>query len=67
MLRGVHPTVNVARDGLKNVRRVPLPDKPTKRRSLRARVRSITILLIFGGSRVRARHSDLTFNATARD
>ena len=49
VLRGVHPTVEVAREALENVRDVPLPDKPTKRRSLRTWVRSINILLIFGG------------------
>jgi hypothetical protein len=49
VLRGVHPTVEVAREALENVRDVPLPDKPTERRSLRTWVRSITILLIFGG------------------
>ena len=49
VLRGVHPTVDVAREALENVRDVPLPDKPTERRSLRTWVRSINILLIFGG------------------
>jgi hypothetical protein len=49
VLRGVHPTVDVAREALENVRDVPLPDKPTERRSLRTWVHSITVLLIFGG------------------
>ena len=49
VLRGVHPTVDVAREALENVRDVPLPEKPTKRRSVRTWVHSITVLLIFGG------------------
>ena len=49
VLRGVHPTVDVAREALENVRDVPLPEKPDKRRSLRTWVHSITVLLIFGG------------------
>ncbi|MGZ6564706.1 MAG: hypothetical protein ACXVH1_35085, partial [Solirubrobacteraceae bacterium] len=49
VLRGVHPTVDVAREALENVRDVPLPDKPDKRRSVRTWVHSITVLLIFGG------------------
>jgi hypothetical protein len=48
-LRGVHPTVDVAREALKNVRDVPLPEKPATRRSVRTWVHSITVLLIFGG------------------
>jgi hypothetical protein len=49
VLRGVHPTVDVAREALENVRDIPLPDKPVKRRSVRTWVHSITVLLIFGG------------------
>jgi hypothetical protein len=49
VLRGVHPTVDVAREALENVRDVPLPEKPAARRSLRTWVHSITVLLIFGG------------------
>jgi hypothetical protein len=49
VLRGVHPTVDVARAALENVRDIPLPDKPVKRRSVRTWVHSITVLLIFGG------------------
>ena len=48
-LRGVHPTVEVARAELEKVRDVPLPEKPAKRRSLRTWVRSVYVLLIFGG------------------
>jgi hypothetical protein len=48
-LRGVHPTVDAAREALENVRAVPLPEKPVKRRSVRTWVHSITVLLIFGG------------------
>ena len=49
VLRGVHPTVDVAREALEKVRDVPLPEKPAKRRSVRTWVHSITVLLIFGG------------------
>jgi hypothetical protein len=49
VLRGVHPTVDAARDALEKVRDVPLPEKPVKRRSVRTWVHSITVLLIFGG------------------
>ena len=48
-LRGVHPTVDVAREALENVHDVPLPEKPASRRSVRTWVHSITVLLIFGG------------------
>jgi len=48
-LRGVHPTVRAARAALEKVRDVPLPEKPVKRRSLRTWVRSVYVLLIFGG------------------
>jgi hypothetical protein len=48
-LRGVHPTVDVARAEVEKVRDVPLPEKPEKRRSLRTWVRSVYVLLIFGG------------------
>ncbi len=49
VLRGVHPTVDVAREALEGVRDVPLPEKPTARRSVRTWVRSVYVLLIFGG------------------
>ncbi len=48
-LRGVHPTVDAARTALENVRDIPLPDKPSHRRSVRIWVHSITVLLVFGG------------------
>ena len=48
-LRGVHPTVEAARAELEKVRDVPLPEKPDERRSLRTWVRSVYVLLIFGG------------------
>jgi hypothetical protein len=48
-LRGVHPTVDAAREALLEVRDIPLPEKPATRRSLRTWVRSIYVLLIFGG------------------
>jgi len=49
VLRGVHPTVDAARAALEQVRDVPLPEKPVKRRSVRTWVRSVNVLLIFGG------------------
>jgi hypothetical protein len=49
VLRGVHPTVDAARAALLKVREVPFPDKPTERRPLRTWVRSVYLLLIFGG------------------
>ncbi len=48
-LRGVHPTVAAAHAALDQVREVPLPEKPVERRSLRTWVRSVYVLLIFGG------------------
>jgi hypothetical protein len=48
-LRGVHPTVDAAREALLGVRDLPLPQKPARRRPLRTWVHSIYVLLIFGG------------------
>jgi hypothetical protein len=48
-LRGVHPTVDAAREALLQVRDRPLPEKPATRRPLRTWVHSIYVLLIFGG------------------
>jgi hypothetical protein len=48
-LRGVHPTVDAARAELEKVLAVPMPEKPDRRRSLRTWVRSVYVLLIFGG------------------
>ena len=48
-LRGVHPTVDAARAALEQVRDVPLPEKPEKRRSVRTWVHSVSLVLIFGG------------------
>ena len=48
-LRGVHPTVEAAREALLEVRDLPLPEKPADRRPLRTWYRSIYGLLIFGG------------------
>jgi hypothetical protein len=49
LLRGVHRTVEDAQTALVAVRDAPLPEKPTERRPLRVWVRSIYMLLIFGG------------------
>src|SRR5436190_739991 len=48
-LRGIHPTVDAARAQLEKVLDAPLPEKPAQRRSLRTWVRSVHLLLIFGG------------------
>ena len=48
-LRGVHPTVDDARAALLPVRDAPLPEKPTARRPWRTWVRSIYVVLIYGG------------------
>jgi hypothetical protein len=48
-LRGVHPTVDAAREALLGVRDLPLPEQPATRRPLRTWVHSIYVLLIFGG------------------
>ncbi len=49
MLRGVHPSVDAAREALQAVADMPVPEKPTARRPLRTWVRSVWVLLIFGG------------------
>lgn len=49
VLRGVHPTVESAEASLRTVRAVPMPEKPTQRRSLRTWIHSIHLILIFGG------------------
>ena len=48
-LRGVHPTVDAARSALLPVRDTPLPEKPAARRPWRTWVRSIYVVLIYGG------------------
>ena len=48
-LRGVHPTVDEARSALLPVRDTPMPEKPAARRPWRTWVRSIYVLLIYGG------------------
>ena len=48
-LRGVHPTVDAARSALLPVRDTPMPKKPTARRPWRTWVRSVYVLLIYGG------------------
>ena len=48
-LRGVHPTVDAARSALLPVRDTPLTEKPAARRPWRTWVRSIYVLLIYGG------------------
>ncbi len=48
-LRGVHPTVDAARSALLPVRDAPLPEKPAARRPWRTWVRSVYVLLIYGG------------------
>jgi len=48
-LRGVHPTADAAREALLKVHEAPAPEKPAARRPLRVWVRSIYLLLVFGG------------------
>jgi hypothetical protein len=48
-LRGVHPTADAARAALAEVDEAPFPEKPSSRRPIRTWVRSVYILLIFGG------------------
>ena len=48
-LRGVHSTVDAALEALLKVSEASLPEKPTARRPLRVWVRSIYLLLVFGG------------------
>jgi hypothetical protein len=48
-LRGVHPTVDAARSALLAVQTAAMPAKPTARRPWRTWVRSVYVLLIFGG------------------
>ena len=48
-LRGVHPTVDAARSALLPVRDTPLPEKPAARRPWRTWVRSVYVVLIYGG------------------
>ena len=49
MLRGVHPTSRRGPATPVKVRDAPLPEKPAARRPLRVWVRSIYVLLVFGG------------------
>ncbi len=48
-LRGVHPNVEQAEAALMNVQNTAMPDRPTRRRSLRTWVHSAYLLLVFGG------------------
>lgn len=48
-LRGVHPTVDAAREALVKVLEASVPEKPAARRPLRVWVRSVYLLLVFGG------------------
>jgi hypothetical protein len=48
-LRGVHPSVETAEAALGAVRASPLPERPESRRSWRVWVRSVRMVLVFGG------------------
>lgn len=48
-LRGVHPNVEAAEAALATVKNAPMPERPTRRRSLRTWVDSGYRLLVFGG------------------
>ncbi|MEI6793558.1 MAG: hypothetical protein WCK97_10060, partial [Actinomycetes bacterium] len=49
VLRGVHPTVDVALAALERVRDIPMPGKPESRRPLKVWVSAVYSLMIFGG------------------
>ena len=49
VLRGVHPTVEVAVQALTKVRDMPTPGKPESRRPLKVWVSAVYSVLIFGG------------------
>jgi hypothetical protein len=48
-LRGIHPTVEAAQAAIEHVNATPLPGKPEHRRPVRYWVRSISMVLVFGG------------------
>jgi hypothetical protein len=48
-LRGVHPDIEHAENALRAVQNTPIPERPTRRRSLRMWVDSGYRLLVFGG------------------
>jgi hypothetical protein len=48
-LRRVHPNVEQAEAALIELKRTPMPERPTERRSLRTWVHSAYLLLAFGG------------------
>ena len=48
-LRGIHPSVEAAQTAIEHVDATPLPDKPEHRRPVRYWVRSIRMILVFGG------------------
>ena len=70
VLRGVHPSVEVALAELEKVRDTPMPGKPEARRPLKVWVSAIYALMIFGGflsapSGERARGAKARLKATA--
>jgi hypothetical protein len=48
-LRGIHPSVEAAQAAIQQVDATPLPDKPEQRRPIRYWVRSVRMVLVFGG------------------
>jgi hypothetical protein len=48
-LRGIHPTVDAAQAAIEHVDATPLPGRPEHRRPVRYWVRSIRMVLVFGG------------------
>ena len=48
-LRGIHPSVDAAQAAIEHVDASPLPDKPEHRRRVRYWVRSVRMVLVFGG------------------
>ncbi len=49
VLRGIHPATEAAQAALDAAAATPLPERPDARRPLRTWVRSVHVLLIFGG------------------
>ncbi len=48
-LRGIHPSVEAAQAAVEHVHATPLPDKPERRRPVHYWLRSVRMVLVFGG------------------
>ncbi len=65
-LRGVHPDVDTALAALTKVQKAPMPSAPTERRALRTWIRSVYLLLVFGGFMSPATAKEQVTGARAR-